>query len=97
MAFRYTSNIGILLTNKYLLSNYGFKYPIFITLCHMVACTIMSYAAEVSGIVKRQPIKTRMHFMKVAFLSTAFLLSVTLGNASLRFIPVSFAQAWPLI
>ncbi|KAI3420659.1 uncharacterized protein J3R85_012592 [Psidium guajava] len=25
----YSSNIGVLLLNKYLLSNYGFKYPIF--------------------------------------------------------------------
>jgi hypothetical protein len=28
----YSSNIGVLLLNKYLLSNYGFKYPIFLTM-----------------------------------------------------------------
>eukprot|EP00884_Botryococcus_braunii_P000252 jgi/Botrbrau1/10227/Bobra.0362s0017.1 len=89
----YSSNIGILLTNKYLLSNYGFKYPIFITLCHMLACTVMSYAAEVAGIVRRQSMTSHVHFLKVAALSTAFLCSVALGNSSLRFIPVSFAQA----
>lgn len=89
---RYASNIGILLTNKYLLSNYGFKYPIFLTLCHMVSCTIMSYGAELAGLVKRQTIKTRIHLVKVTALSAAFLLSVALGNSSLRFIPVSFAQ-----
>ncbi|CAF1935663.1 unnamed protein product, partial [Brassica napus] len=26
----YTSNIGVLLLNKFLLSNYGFKFPIFL-------------------------------------------------------------------
>ncbi|GLT60626.1 hypothetical protein SLA2020_333840 [Shorea laevis] len=41
----YGSNIGVLLLNKYLLSNYGFKYPIFLTMCHMLACSLLSYAA----------------------------------------------------
>ncbi|CAL9001439.1 unnamed protein product, partial [Prunus brigantina] len=41
----YSSNIGVLLLNKYLLSNYGFKYPIFLTMCHMTACSLLSYIA----------------------------------------------------
>ncbi|KAA8539643.1 hypothetical protein F0562_026335 [Nyssa sinensis] len=41
----YSSNIGVLLLNKYLLSNYGFKYPIFLTMCHMTACSLLSYVA----------------------------------------------------
>ena len=41
----YVSNIGVLLLNKYLLSNYGFKYPIFLTMCHMTACSLFSYIA----------------------------------------------------
>lgn len=41
----YSSNIGVLLLNKYLLSNYGFKYPIFLTMCHMTACSVFSYVA----------------------------------------------------
>lgn len=41
------SNIGVLLLNKYRLSNYGFKYPIFLTLCHMTACSLLSYIAVV--------------------------------------------------
>ena len=35
----YFSNIGVILLNKYLLSVYGFRYPIFLTMMHMVrAC-----------------------------------------------------------
>ncbi|KAJ8423625.1 hypothetical protein Cgig2_001692 [Carnegiea gigantea] len=41
----YSSNIGVLLLNKYLLSNYGFKYPIFLRMCHMTACSLLSYIA----------------------------------------------------
>ena len=36
------SNIGILLLNKHLLGGYGFKFPVFLTLCHMLACVILS-------------------------------------------------------
>ena len=39
---RYLSNTGILLLNKYLLGNYGFRYPVFLTACHMAACFLMS-------------------------------------------------------
>ena len=39
---RFASNIGILLLNKHLLGGYGFRYPIFLTLCHMVACVVLS-------------------------------------------------------
>lgn len=41
----YCSNIGVLLLNKYLLSNYGFKFPIFLTMSHMMACSFLSYLA----------------------------------------------------
>lgn len=39
---RFASNIGILLLNKHLLGGYGFRYPIFLTLCHMLACVVLS-------------------------------------------------------
>ena len=41
---RYLSNTGIILLNKYLLGNYGFRYPVFLTACHMTACFLMSQA-----------------------------------------------------
>ena len=43
----YSSNIGVLLLNKYLLSNYGFRYPVFLTMCHMLACSALSYVSIV--------------------------------------------------
>jgi hypothetical protein len=41
----YSSNIRVLLLNRYLLSNYSFRYPIFLTMCHMTACALLSYVA----------------------------------------------------
>ncbi|KAK9913675.1 hypothetical protein M0R45_037485 [Rubus argutus] len=90
----YSSNIGVLLLNKYLLSNYGFKYPIFLTMCHMTACSLLSYVAIAwMKMVPMQTIRSRVQFLKITALSLVFCVSVVFGNISLRYLPVSFNQA----
>ncbi|KAK1415524.1 hypothetical protein QVD17_31307 [Tagetes erecta] len=90
----YSSNIGVLLLNKYLLSNYGFKYPIFLTMCHMTACALLSYIAIAwLKMVPMQTIRSRVQFFKISALSFIFCTSVVGGNISLRYLPVSFNQA----
>ncbi|KGN45768.1 probable sugar phosphate/phosphate translocator At3g11320 [Cucumis sativus] len=90
----YSSNIGVLLLNKYLLSNYGFKYPIFLTMCHMTACSLLSYIAIAwLKLVPLQTIRSRVQFFKISALSFIFCISVVFGNISLRYLPVSFNQA----
>lgn len=90
----YSSNIGVLLLNKLLLSNYGFGFPIFLTMCHMSACGVLSYISiAVLKIVPLQRIKSRSQFLKIATLSLVFCGSVVGGNISLRYLPVSFNQA----
>lgn len=90
----YSSNIGVLLLNKYLLSNYGFRYPIFLTMCHMTACALLSYVAIAwLKMVPMQTIRSRVQFLKISALSLVFCASVVSGNVSLRYLPVSFNQA----
>ncbi|CAL9098400.1 unnamed protein product [Musa textilis] len=90
----YSSNIGVLLLNKYLLSNYGFKYPIFLTMCHMAACSLLSYVAVAwLRVVPMQTVRSRLQFLKIATLSLVFCCSVVSGNVSLKYLPVSFNQA----
>ena len=90
----YSSNIGVILLNKYLLSNYGFKFPIFLTMCHMSACAVLSYVSIVFfKLVPQQMIKSRSQFIKIATLSIVFCGSVVGGNISLRYLAVSFNQA----
>ncbi|CAB4301312.1 unnamed protein product [Prunus armeniaca] len=77
----YSSNIGVLLLNKYLLSNYGFKYPIFLTMCHMTACSLLSYIAIAwMKMVPMQTIRSRVQFLKITALSLVFCVSVVLGT-----------------
>ncbi|KAG4912953.1 hypothetical protein AAZX31_19G123800 [Glycine max] len=90
----YSSNIGVILLNKYLLSNYGFKFPIFLTMCHMSACAVLSYISIVFfKVVPQQMIKSRSQFIKIATLSLVFCASVVGGNISLKYLAVSFNQA----
>lgn len=90
----YSSNIGVILLNKFLLSNYGFSFPIFLTMCHMSACAILSYVSIVFlKIAPLQALKSRAQFVKIATLSIVFCASVVGGNISLRYLPVSFNQA----
>lgn len=90
----YSSNIGVILLNKYLLSNYGFKYPIFLTFCHMMACSMLSYISiSWLKIVPLQTMKTKVQFLKISALGIIFCVSVVAGNISLKHLAVSFNQA----
>ncbi|KAG9445109.1 hypothetical protein H6P81_016449 [Aristolochia fimbriata] len=90
----YLSNIGVLLLNKYLLSFYGYRYPIFLTMIHMVSCALYSFVAiHWLELVPYQPILSRRQLLKIAALSAIFCFSVVCGNTSLRYLPVSFNQA----
>lgn len=72
---------------------FGLRYPAFLTLCHMLACSVMSYGLAISNTVTLQPVKSRRQFYKIATLAIIFCITVVLGNVSLRYIPVSFNQA----
>lgn len=89
----YTVNILLLLLNKFLLSSTKFRQPVFLTLCHMVACVGMGLVISASGWMPLKPLKSRIQFGKVFFLSVIFCGTIVLGNASLKYLPVSFNQA----
>ncbi|KAE9455905.1 hypothetical protein C3L33_12194, partial [Rhododendron williamsianum] len=90
----YSSNIGVLLLNKLLLSNYGFRFPIFLTMCHMSACALLSYfSVAFLKVFPLQQIRSRSQLLRIATLSVVFCASVVGGNISLRYLPVSFNQA----
>lgn len=90
----YLSNIGVLLLNKYLLSFYGFRFPIFLTMLHMLACAAYSYISiNFLELVPLQHIHSKRQFFKILALSAIFCFSVVCGNTSLRYLPVSFNQA----
>ena len=64
----FMSNIGILLLNKYLLSFYGYRYPIFLTMLHMISCACYNYVA-----INFLEIVPRKQFFKIFALRVIFL------------------------
>jgi drug/metabolite transporter (DMT)-like permease len=89
----YSSNIGVLLLNKFLLTHTSFKKPVFLTLCHMCACVLVGGIISLSRILPVKPIKSRPQGIKIGILSCIFCFTIVAANASLRFLPVSFNQA----
>ena len=82
----------LLCLNRYLLSNYGFRRPVFLTFWHMVCCCICASACTSLHLVEEQSVKSYRHMGKIALLAIVFCFSVVGGNISLKFMPVSFNQ-----
>ena len=89
----YTTNISVVLLNKALLTTFGFKKPVILTLCHMFTCSILSYGVSLTKTFPKQYIQTNTQFVKICTLAGVFVTSIVMGNVSLKFIPVSFNQA----
>ena len=89
----YTTNISVVLLNKALLTTFGFKKPVVLTLAHMTACSVMGYMYSWTKMFPRQKIHNNTQLMKICMLAAVFVTSILMGNISLRYIPVSFNQA----
>ena len=87
----YFSNISVILLNKYLLSVWGFKFPISHH-SHMRMSPPRLCGSHRWHRPATKP-QSRRHAIKVAVLAVVFVASVVGGNISLRFIPVSVNQA----
>ncbi|EEE62153.1 hypothetical protein OsJ_16940 [Oryza sativa Japonica Group] len=92
----YASNIGVLLLNKFLLSTYGFRYPVFLTACHMSACALLSYAAAAASAAAPRgcaaaPLQGAARQGGAA--RGGVLRLRGRRDVSLRYLPVSFNQA----
>ena len=86
-----TCNVSIGSANKAIFTLVGFKYPVLLTMCHMIASHIMS------GIYLtcKQPDKkapSAATIKRVWMLSVTFCLSITLNNIGLKYVYVSFYE-----
>lgn len=88
-------NIAINNVNKWVFYVADFKYPVTLTLCHMIFCHLLAASTmkycPPKGLVKFERIKPTT-IRSVRFLAIAFCGSVVCGNVALRFLFVSFTQ-----
>lgn len=82
----------VILFNKYILSNYGFPYPISLTMMHMGFCSTLAILLVKSGYV--ESCNMSMDTYVRAVMPIGFLYSGTLwlGNAAYMYLSVSFIQ-----
>lgn len=69
------------------------RAPVFLTLCHMMACATLGYLLSMSQFTPIKPLKSKKQLWKICLLATIFCITIVLGNLSLKYIPVSFNQA----
>ncbi|GAX83205.1 hypothetical protein CEUSTIGMA_g10631.t1 [Chlamydomonas eustigma] len=78
--------------NKFLLSYFGFYYPITLTLWHMVVCTSLATACVQSGLVKALEIPNELYIKKIIPIAACYAGALWTSNAAYALTSVSFAQ-----
>lgn len=86
-------SMGVILFNKYILAYSGFKYPIALTLWHMVFCTtVATVAVRVMGITKRLHMPQKEYINRVVPIGALYAASLWLSNSAYLHLSVSFIQ-----
>lgn len=86
----------MILFNKMLLTTWGFKFPFFLTMWHMVFASVLtqllSRLTTLLPAVKESRINTNDYLRKFVPMSFLFASSLVLGNSAYKFISVAFIQ-----
>uniref|UniRef100_A0A7S0X8P8 Sugar phosphate transporter domain-containing protein n=1 Tax=Mantoniella antarctica TaxID=81844 RepID=A0A7S0X8P8_9CHLO len=86
-------SMGVILFNKYILAYSGFKYPIALTLWHMVFCTsIATTMVRVLGVTKRLHMPQKEYINRVVPIGALYAASLWLSNSAYLHLSVSFIQ-----
>mmetsp|Transcript_25108 Transcript_25108/g.36053 ORF Transcript_25108/g.36053 Transcript_25108/m.36053 type:complete len:373 (-) Transcript_25108:407-1525(-) len=88
--------ISMILFNKVLLTTWGFKFPFFLTMWHMIFASILtqilSRTTNLLPSVKEGRVSQADYFRKFVPMSFLFAASLVLGNSAYKFISVAFIQ-----
>lgn len=88
----YASNSAVMISNRALMTLFGWRRPLTLTLVHMTMCAAAGKAVQ-RWEPQRLPGTLGPRPVAVVVLAALFCGAVVLGNVSLRYIPVSFAHA----
>ena len=82
--------------NKLLLTTWGFKFPFFLTMWHMIFATIvtqvLSRTTTMLQAVKENRVSSNEFLRKFTPMSLLYAISLVLGNSAYKFISVAFIQ-----
>ena len=85
--------MGVILFNKWILAYSGFKYPIALTLWHMVFCTtVATVLMRVFKVTKRLSMPRKEYVSRVLPIGAFYAASLWLSNSAYLHLSVSFIQ-----
>ena len=88
-----TISMSVILFNKYILAYSGFKYPIALTMWHMVFCTAVSaILVRGTGTTKRLHMPRKEYVNRVVPIGALYAASLWLSNSAYLHLSVSFIQ-----
>lgn len=86
-------SMSVILLNKYILAYSGFRYPIALTLWHMVFCTsVSSFLVRGIGATKRLHMPRKEYVNRVVPIGALYAASLWLSNSAYLHLSVSFIQ-----
>ncbi|XP_030953232.1 nucleotide-sugar uncharacterized transporter 1 [Quercus lobata] len=92
LTFNFVVAVGIIFTNKLVLNNVKFKFPIFLTFIHYVVSWFLMAILNAFSILAASPSSKSTRLSTLITLGTVMSLSTGLANVSLTYNSVGFYQ-----
>ena len=84
---------GVILFNKYILSVYGFPFPIALTMIHMAFCSMLAFVlVRVAKVVPGASMSKETYARKITPIAALFALSLWCSNSAYVYLSVAFIQ-----
>ena len=84
---------GVILFNKYILSFFGFPFPISLTMIHMLFCSTLAFLIiRVFKLVQSNDLDRQTYIQKIVPVGALFALSLWLSNTAYVYLSAAFIQ-----
>jgi len=84
---------GVILYNKYILTRFGFPFPVTLTMMHMAFCSVLAFViVRVLKLVKGVNMTRDVYVQKIVPVGFLFAIVLWLGNSAYVYLSVAFIQ-----
>ena len=84
---------GVILYNKYILTSFGFPFPVTLTMIHMAFCSVAAFViVRVLKVVKGVNMTRDAYVQKIVPVGFLFAVVLWLGNSAYVYLSVAFIQ-----
>ena len=84
---------GVILYNKYILTGFGFPFPVTLTMFHMAFCSALAFVlVRVLKVVKGVNMSRDVYIQKIVPIGFLFAIVLWMGNSAYVYLSVAFIQ-----